>query len=116
MRNKLKTDKFKRVRGGNSRVLNISCRKCASHILTYQKDGPGNLRRMYMDRILEPLKLNKNRYNNISDVSSLKCSKCNEILAHPYIYPKEKRNAYRLFADSVKKEVTSFRKFTQNRL
>ena len=48
-----KNDKFKRARGGYSRMLQISCEKCNAKICKYQKDGPGNLRRMYIDRIFE---------------------------------------------------------------
>lgn len=35
-------------------MLLIACQKCGSAICTYQKDGPGNLRRMYIDRMSEP--------------------------------------------------------------
>ncbi|MFA6193797.1 MAG: hypothetical protein WC726_02980 [Parcubacteria group bacterium] len=51
---KLKSDKFRKTRGGYARLLKISCEKCGSSICLYQKDGPGNLRRMYIDRIIDP--------------------------------------------------------------
>jgi hypothetical protein len=59
MKNKLelKRDKYKSTRGGYSRLLNLHCRKCNSLVAVYQKDGPGNLRRLYLDRILAPDKL-----------------------------------------------------------
>ena len=110
---KFKNDKYKSSRSGYSRILDISCRKCDKHILFYQKDGPGNLRRMYMDRIINPEELNKNQYKNIKDIPPLKCSKCKEILAHPYLYKKEKRNAYRLFADSIIKKIVSMNYYSK---
>jgi len=50
---KFKNDKYKKVRGGYSRLLDIQCAKCKEHLLFYQKDGPGILKRMYLDRIFE---------------------------------------------------------------
>ena len=101
---KFKNDKYKSIRGGRSKLLNISCRKCDEHVLYYQKDGAGNLRRMYMDRIVGPNKLSKNQYKNIKDVNPLICVGCKEVLAHPIIYKKEKRNAYRCFVDGINKK------------
>ncbi|MDD2656483.1 MAG: hypothetical protein PHQ18_02860 [Patescibacteria group bacterium] len=100
-----KKDKYKTVRGSHSRLLNIYCRKCENIIAIYQKDGPGNLRRMYMDRIFNPEELTGLQSLNIKDVPILKCKKCNEILGTPYIYPKEKRKAFRLYQDAVIKKI-----------
>lgn len=90
-----KKDQFKQARGNYSRLLNIYCRKCKHLICTYQKDGPGNLRRMYLDRILSPIKKSK----------IFKCDKCGEVLGVLIIYQKEKRKAFRLFVDAVVKKV-----------
>lgn len=46
-----KNDQYRNARGGYSRFLNLSCESCGSHVALYQKDGPGELRRMYVDRI-----------------------------------------------------------------
>ncbi len=100
---KFKSDTYKSSRGGRSRLLDVSCRKCDAHILFYQKDGPGNLRRIYMDRIMKPKTLNENQYKKIKDIPPLRCHDCKEIVAHSFIYKKETRHAYRLFGDSVKK-------------
>lgn len=54
---KLKNDHYRTVRGGKSKVLNISCAKCSSVILQYQKDGDGSLHRCYLNRILSPQNL-----------------------------------------------------------
>ncbi len=93
---KLKNDKFKKNRGGYSRLLNISCESCGTYICLYQKDGPGNLRRMYLDRIDEEKVALTNK--------SLNCPK-GHLLGVKIIYKKENRPAFRLFADSVIKKI-----------
>ena len=91
-----KNDKYKKTRGGYSRLLKISCEKCGEYICKYQKDGPGNLRRMYIDRISEPkVSISK---------KDLSCSK-GHLLGVKIIYDKEKRPAFRLFVDAVIKKI-----------
>src|SRR3989344_1899935 len=93
---KFKSDKFKKARGGHSRLLDIRCEKCGNHICYYQKDGPGILKRIYLDRI------HQGKVNN----KTLVCSKCKRLLGIKYIYEKEKkRPAYRLFVGSVTKSI-----------
>lgn len=92
----LKNDKYKKVRGGYSRLLSISCQKCDAYICNYQKDGPGNLRRMYHDRITNPKVLISGK--------DLSC-KNNHLLGVKIIYQKENRPAFRLFVDSVIKKI-----------
>ena len=93
---KLKNDKYKKARGGYSRLLQISCQKCGSLICQYQKDGAGNLRRMYVDRISNPtVSLSR---------KDLTCSK-GHLLGVKIIYAKENRPAFRLFVDSVIKKI-----------
>jgi ribosomal protein S27E len=98
---KLKKDKFKSSRGGNSRILDIHCRKCDHIVAIYQKDGPGNLRRMYLDRILSPDELFNLQNLNLKDIPELRCKECGQILGSPYVYEKENRLAFRLFVDTV---------------
>ncbi len=105
MKIRLKRDKYKSARGGYSRLLSIFCRKCRNLILTYQKDGPGNLRRLYLDRIFSPENLVDLQKLNLKDVAVLKCNKCNEVLGTPYVYIKENRKAFRLYQDSVTKKI-----------
>lgn len=100
-----KKDQFKSNRGTWSRIMNIYCRKCENHLLVYQKDGPGNLRRMYMDRIYDPPKLVDLQNKALKDVPDLKCSKCGEVIATPYIYEKEKRKAFKVYQDAVVKKI-----------
>lgn len=105
MKTILKRDKFKSARGGYSRLLNVYCRKCGHLVVTYQKDGPGNLRRLYLDRIFAPENMVGLQNENLKDISFLKCMECKEVLGTPYIYPKENRKAFRLYQDSVTKKI-----------
>lgn len=98
----LKQDHFRQSRGGYARLLEISCRKCQGFVCLYQKDGPGNLRRLYVDRLVEPQSM---VLQEIGDLPALKCKSCQEILGTPYIYPKEDRKAIRLYQDAVEKKV-----------
>jgi hypothetical protein len=100
-----KKDKYRSCRGNYSRRLNVYCRKCNNLILTYQKDGPGNLRRLYFDRIFSPNNLVNLQNKKLEGISELKCLKCKEILGISYIYKKEGRKAFRLFQDAVVKKV-----------
>jgi len=93
---KLKSDKYRKARGGYSRFLDLYCDHCGHKILVYQKDGSGELKRLYLDRIISPEKLSAKK------VSSLMCSHCGRELGIFYIYPKEKRPAFRLFAGAIR--------------
>lgn len=95
---KFKNDKFKKSRGGYSRWLIISCENCKKPLLIYQKDGPGILKRLYLDRIPG---------QNIEPFRNLICKKCKVVIGMPMIYKKEHRQAYRLFAGSVEKKIVS---------
>ncbi|MDP3994849.1 MAG: hypothetical protein Q8P91_03380 [bacterium] len=97
MKFKLKNDKYKKARGGPSRFLDISCEGCQTHLFYYQKDGPGILKRMYIDRIFES--------DNLKLDSNLVCPKCNKVLAIITIYEKENRPALRLFAGAITKKI-----------
>lgn len=92
---KLKKDKYSKARGGKSKLLNISCSNCKTHICFYQKDGSGILKRMYLDRI-EGISTNDKK---------LTCPNCNQTLGTKMIYKKESRPAYRLFVSAVSKSI-----------
>lgn len=90
-------DKYRRSRGGQAKVLSLDCTHCGQNICTYQKDGPGILKRIYFfDRIkgFEP---------NIK--KPLVCPNCKETLGTPLVYKKENRNSYRLFVDAISKHI-----------
>ena len=48
-----KNDTYKQVRGGYARLLAVSCATCGTHLFYYQKDGPGIVKRLYLDRIYQ---------------------------------------------------------------
>ena len=73
--------------------------------MTYQKDGPGNLHRIYLDRIFTPLALRALQGRPLARIPPLACKNCRETLGVPYLYPKERRKAFRLFQDAVVKKV-----------
>jgi ribosomal protein S27E len=89
---KLKTDIYRKARGGHSRLLRLKCRKCKRLICIYQKDGPGPLRRMYIDRM-----------NPKPKTKFLNC-KCGAMIGTRYTYKKERRPAYKLYVDAVVKD------------
>jgi hypothetical protein len=93
-----KNDKYRKVRGGHSRLLQISCESCKASLFLYQKDGPGPLKRAYIDRIISPEGMGKTK--------QLICKSCKKVIGTFYIYEKEKRPAYRLYQDAVIKKIT----------
>ncbi|MCX6822743.1 MAG: hypothetical protein NTX91_01945 [candidate division SR1 bacterium] len=97
--------KFKSARGGYSRLFDISCRACGSHVLVYQKDGPGVLLRLYLDRIFSPESVIDLQFNELKDIPDLRCATCMKTLAVPTIYEKEQRKAFRLFGDAITKKL-----------
>ena len=102
---KFKQDKYKKTRGGYSRLLEVKCEKCGNIIALYQKDGPGPLKRMYIDRIFSPERLTNLQNVTIKKIPNLVCAKCKQLIGVPYIYEKEKRPAFRLFEGSITKKI-----------
>jgi hypothetical protein len=97
---KLTNDKYRKARGGRSRLLEIICANCQTPLFKYQKDGPGILKRLYIDRI----------QNFKSQQSQLICPKCREHLGTLIIYEKENRPAFRLFAGAITKKIVKIPK------
>lgn len=91
-------DRYRENRGGYARFLNIFCDSCGAYLLLYQKDGPGELKRMYLDRIFAPKILH-------SKSGKFVCPSCKKIIGTFYIYEKEKRHAIRLYQGSILKKV-----------
>lgn len=88
-------DRFKKTRGGHSRWLLLRCEQCGHDFATYQKDGSGILKRLYLDRML----------NGKIAAEKLICQNCKTVLGVKIVYAKENRPAYRLFAGAVGKKI-----------
>jgi len=94
VRMKYKNDEYKQVRGGYSRGYQIFCRKCNKPICAYQKDGPGNLRRLYLDRM--------SQLGVSATKKELVCS-VGHVLGIKIVHAEhgESRPAFRLFVDAI---------------
>ena len=90
-------DQYRKHRGDYSRFLHIYCDSCEKPLFLYQKDGPGELKRMYIDRILAPKVIYKK-----GDFIYPHCSK---VRGTCYIYEKEKRKAIRLYQGAIIKKI-----------
>lgn len=98
---RIKTDRYQKTRGP-AQMLAIDCQNCDTPLLVYQKDGPGQLKRCYLDRIAwMPLEINSGKdigeQVNALHKKSLKCPHCQVMVGAPMIYEKEKRFAVRMF-------------------
>lgn len=103
-KHKPKNDSYRRSRGGTTRFFDLYCSKCGGHLLLYQKDGPGNLLRLYFDRIFEPSAfVSKLRVRTPKDAPSLRCPNCTNNIGTPMLYEREKRLSYLLRPGSFMK-------------
>lgn len=103
MKYEVKSDKYTKARGGNPKFNIISCINCKHEIFLYQKDGPGKLLRMYLDKFVAPREIvdELKKINKKSDMKGLKCPYCGELLGVPMIYEKENRLAFRLILNKI---------------
>lgn len=100
---KIKRDKYLRERGGTAKIINVSCARCGKLLLIYQKDGPGWLKRCYLNRIIWPeeyLILQKS-IKEPSDLKSLVCE-CGEVIGSPMKH-KDLRIAFHLIRGKFKR-------------
>lgn len=108
MKDLIRRDKFYRSRGSTTTVMAIVCSRCNAYICTYQKDGTGNLHRLYIDRILssEPFfKIPEYKKTILfKELPNLVCS-CRNVIAVPMVYKNEKRLAFRLLHGSIHKNL-----------
>jgi hypothetical protein len=102
---KLKNDRYKKARGGYSRLLEIRCAHCGVILCHYQKDGPGSLKRMYLDRISNSVAYGDLQNLPLKKLPQLTCGKCGRHLGVPIIWEKETRPAFRLFEGAVAKKI-----------
>ena len=96
-----KNDTYKKARGGYARLLAVSCATCGTHLFYYQNDGPGMVKRLYLDRIYQSTVYAGLQHRVLPHLPQLLCPQCGEHLGMPMIYQKEQRLAFRLFAGAV---------------
>lgn len=100
-----KNDKYRKARGGYSRLFDIRCSKCDTHLFYYQKDGPGMIKRMYLDRIYGSKTCSNLEQKTLKGLPQLVCPSCKQHIGIPMNYKKEDRLAFRLFVGSVNKKM-----------
>ncbi len=106
MKYEIVKDRYTKTRGGSAKLITITCVKCQKEVFVYQKDGPGKLVRMYLDKFVAPKdlveKLKQVKHKN--EMQGLKCPYCNELLGVPMVYEKENRLAFRLIHNKIQKK------------
>lgn len=101
------SDVYCQNRGGWSRFLVISCKACGTFLFHYQKDGPGPLKRCYLDRILNA----KPKFN---DHGFIFCPHCKACLGFNEPYTKEQnRPALRWAVEAINYKVISASEITE---
>jgi len=102
---KFKKDIYKNSRGKWSRILDIACHFCKNHICFYQKDGPGPLKRSYVDRFIDI----KPKKSNV-----FKCNSCGETLGIYQPYKKENnRPAYSWLVGALEYDIVPISKLIE---
>lgn len=104
MKREFFSDKRREVRGGSAQMLELSCAKCGYKCFHYQKDGPGPLLRLYLDRIHAPKKFVGLQKKSLGSLKVIGCPDCGRLIAMPQMYKVEKRKAYRVFQGALKKK------------
>lgn len=103
----LKNDRYRRERGGKAFFLELSCSRCNTRIMLYQKDGDGQLIRCYLNRIFEPPELERLQRDftpeNLRDMPALTCVGCSALLGKPFRY-RDGRLAFMLEEGAVRKK------------
>jgi hypothetical protein len=100
---KPKKDAYQKRRG-TPQFLNVVCAECQSLVVLYQKDGPGNLLRLYLDRIFAPAEIAQlqNTVFSKKDMPQLRCPQ-GHLIGLPMIYEPEQRLAFSLVPGSFGK-------------
>jgi len=99
---KIIKDKYLRRRGGHTKILDILCKNCANKLFVYQKDGTGQLKRCYFNRIMtDNIQLKENEFN---------CPQCKEKIGFGITHT-DKRLAIKLLRGKISKyENNSYRR------
>ena len=101
---KLKNDRHRRVRGGSAELIDVVCSACSKRVILYQKDGPGQLLRCYVNRIFAPEELEQLQYDSKLDVKSMPnlVCECGALIGTPMRH-RDNRLAFRLLRGSFQR-------------
>ena len=94
---KIKRDKYLRKRGSYAHIIKVKCAKCNKVLFSYQKDGPGWLKRCYLNRIISEKKFSADK--------NLKC--CG--IVGVSIKHKDGRDAFKLIKGKFKRTYGSLK-------
>lgn len=107
---RMKKDKYLRAKGGKAQIVNVLCTNCGKSVLLYQKDGPGWLKRCYLNRILGPRKWEELQHNlkikESNDMPNLVCD-CGALIGVPMRH-KDERLAFFLKRGKFKRKKITF--------
>jgi hypothetical protein len=95
----IKKDQYFKNRKGYAQFYALYCAKCKEKLAVYQKDGSGDILRLYADRISDSL-----YEKDFEPDKKFLCPKCGRPIGLGYVYQKENRPAYRLFQGAIKKK------------
>ncbi|MBI5071889.1 hypothetical protein HZB93_03305 [Candidatus Falkowbacteria bacterium] len=107
---KIKKDKYFRERGGKAKIIDLSCAVCGQYLFTYQKDGPGWLKRCYLNRVIisgQFLKLFDKKIKDQKEMKNMICQ-CGTLIGVPMCH-KDKRLAYRLERGKFKRKNSKYK-------
>ena len=101
---RIRRDRFYRARGGSAQLVRLVCGRCRTFLCVYQKDGMGNLLRIYWDRVSDLRDHAEYSPGATQDeMSPLLCDGCGHLLGVPMTYADEDRLAWRLERGAVHK-------------
>lgn len=75
----------RKPKGSSGKRLVIRCAACREPVLLYQKDGPGSVQRLYLDRILAPdaHATLRDTCGAREDMPNLLCPACSALIGTP---------------------------------
>lgn len=104
---KFKLDSSYKRRGGTAQWLIIRCKCCSELLCLYQKDGSGNLYRLYADRMSNIDGNRQLQRLNVHHNGNLACPSCHVVFAVSMIYRKDvhPRLAFRIISPGITKTI-----------
>lgn len=112
---KFDRDSSYKHRGGSAKWLLLKCGVCKEELSLYQKDGPGNLLRLYLDRLTSTDGERPFKQVEIDRMQPLSCLACESVIGVPMVYEKDAnpRPAIRLINSGVDKTLITTKNMAQ---